>query len=80
MGLAVRSLQVGVRLTRRPAVSGTCELDHVKVAFPNLAIEVNVDEVLAGSSTPMPQKPGLAVFQKQRFAQQRIGEQINPSN
>jgi hypothetical protein len=40
MELAVSFPQVGVRHKRCPAVSETCDVDHVKAAFLNLAIEV----------------------------------------
>ena len=41
------------------------------------AIQMNVDEILAGRRSPVAQEPGLDVLELQGFVQQRVVEQID---
>ena len=75
--LGVGALQVGVRDEPRSAVPGTRDVDHVEVPVPDHPVEVRVQQVEPGRGAPVPEQPRLHVLGKQRFAQQRVVEQVN---
>jgi hypothetical protein len=58
----------------------TGHVNHVEVAQPDRPIQVNIDEVQARSRAPMAQQSWFDVFELQRFAQQRVIEQIDLAN
>jgi hypothetical protein len=56
---------------------GTYDCEYIAVAGDNDSIQMRVDEIDAGSCTPVPEQPRLHVLERQRLAQQRIVEQID---
>ena len=75
--LAVGPLEVGVGHHGRPAVPGPAHVDHVEIVLADDAVEVHVDEVLAGRRAPVTQQARLDVGCLQRLAQQRVGVEID---
>ncbi len=63
--------------TRGTAVPRTGDKDRVDVVPANQAIHVRQDQVQPRRRTPMSKRARLEVFQAQRFAQQRIVEQMD---
>jgi len=53
------------------------DVDRVEVALLDDAISVGVDQVQPWRGAPVPQKPGLDVFQRERVAQQRVVEEVD---
>ena len=51
---AVDALQVGIGDHRRAAVAWSGDVDHVEIEVLDHAIQMRVDEVLAGRGAPMP--------------------------
>ena len=74
---AVGALEVGMGHDGRPAVSGAGDEDHVEVVFFDHPVQVRIDEVLAGSRTPMPQLQMLHIPERERPSQQGIIPEIN---
>ena len=77
---AVTALEPGVGHQRRSPVAGADQGNHVQIALDDDPVQVRVDEVEARGSTPMSQKPGLHVLERQGLGEQRIIEQINLSD
>src|SRR5262249_25746452 len=65
------------RHERRPAVPGTGDVDHVEAVLDDRAIEVRVNEVLARRRPPVSEQARLDVRRPERFAEQRVVEQID---
>ena len=74
--LAVRSLQVGVRNQRGPAVSRPGNVDHVEIVLPDDAVQVHVDEVLPRRRAPVPEEPRLQVGEPERGPEKRVVVQV----
>src|SRR6516165_7348043 len=55
------TLEIGVRDQTRPAMSGAGDIDHVEVVLFDHPVEVHVDEIQTGRSSPMPEKSRLDV-------------------
>ena len=70
--LAVGSFEVRVTHDCRAAVAGAGDIDHVEVIFLDDPVQMDVNEVLTGCRTPMPEQHRLHVRQSQRLFQQRI--------
>ncbi len=75
--LAVGALQVGVGDDARPTVTGAGDEDRIEVAGADRPVHVRVDEVEAGSRAPVAEQPRLDVVDRQRLAQERVGEQVD---
>src|SRR3977135_2519293 len=75
--LGVAALQVGVGYQGGPAMPGTDDCEYVAVAGDNDSIQMRVDEIDAGSCSPVSQQSRLHVLERQRLAQQRVVEQID---
>src|SRR5664279_2550367 len=75
--LAVGALEIRIRDHSRPAVPGTSKVDGVQIVVLNQAIEMGVDEVQSRRRPPVPKESRLDVLDLQRFAEKRIGVQIN---
>ena len=75
--LAVGPLQVGVGHEAGPAVTRAGDVDGVQVPVADDAVHVGVDEVEAGRRAPVAQQARLDVLGPQRFAQQRVGQQVD---
>jgi hypothetical protein len=58
-------------------MSGTGDVEHVEVASLDDAVQVNVDEVLAGRRAPVPHHQRLHMRERQRLAQQRVVVEID---
>src|SRR5437870_4357002 len=74
--LAVRSLEVGVRDERGPAVSRPGNVDHVEIVLPDDAVQVHVDEVLPRRRAPVAEKSRLHVGGLERGPEKRIVVQV----
>ena len=78
--LAVTALEIGIRHHAGSAVTRTADIDNVKVAVADRAVEVGINEVQPRRGAPMSEQPWLDVIGSQRFVQQRIAEQIDLSD
>ena len=74
---AVGPFEIRVTHDCRTAVAGAGDIDHVEVIFLDDPIQMDVNEVLTGCRTPMPEQHRLHVRKCQRLFQQRIVVQIN---
>src|SRR5882724_9727230 len=77
INLAVGALQPGIRHDRRTAVPGSGDVDHVEVEFADQPVEMRVDQVEPGASSPVAQQTRLDVMGLDRLTQQRVVEQVN---
>jgi hypothetical protein len=75
--LRVTAFKVAVRQRRRCTMAGTGHVDDVQVEFLDEAIQVHQQETLTGIRAPVPEQAPFDVFGLERFAQQRIGAQVN---
>ena len=75
--LAVGALQVRVRDEPRPAVPGPGHVQRVEVPLPDRPVHVRVEEVETRGGAPVAQQPRLDVLRAQRFAQQRVVQQVD---
>ena len=74
--VGVRAVEIVLRDHGVAAVAGAGEIDHIEVIFVDDAVEVRVDEVLAGHGAPVADDLLLDVALGQPPAQQRIIEQV----
>ena len=74
--VGVRAVEIVLRDHGVAAVAGAGEVDHVEVIFVDDAVEVRVDEVLAGHSAPVADDLLFDVALGQPPAQQRVVEQV----
>ena len=58
-------------------MSRTRDIKHAQVLLLDHAIQMRVNKVKTRRRTLMPEQARLHVFERQRLAQQRIGEQID---
>ena len=75
--LAVTAFQIGIGDQRRAAVAGAGDVDQVQVLLFDDPVEMRVNEVQARRGAPVAEQARLDVAPQQRFAQQRVVEQIN---
>ena len=75
--LLVGAIEIGIRDHARPTVTGPRDIQRRLVAFTDHPVEVRIDEVESGSRAPVPQQPRFDVVAGERFAQQRVVEQID---
>src|SRR5436190_10913637 len=75
--LAVGPLEVRVRDDPWAAVAGARDVDRVDVAGADGAVEVRVDEVQSGSRAEVAEQARLNLLGLKRFAQERVGEQVD---
>src|SRR5262245_35028438 len=59
------------------AVAGTRDVDHVYIFFPDQAVQMNVNEVLACGCPPMSEQAGFDVLPREGFFKQGILAQID---
>jgi hypothetical protein len=64
----IRAFEVRARVERRTTVPGTRDVDDVRVAFFDEAIQVNVDEVLTRRGSPVPEQRRFDLLRTERFA------------
>src|SRR5215510_3895117 len=69
MDLSVAALEQCIRISRRPTVTRTDDANNVGVAFGDEPVQMRVDEVESGRSSPMTQKPFLNVVAAERLSQ-----------
>ena len=74
---AVGSLHVRLCNQPRTAVARTNNVNHVEIVAFDDSIQVNIDEVEAGSGAPMSKKARLDVLALEWFFQERIVQQID---
>ena len=61
INLAVRALEVSVADHRRATVARARHIHHVQVVGLDDAVQVRVDEILAGHCAPVPEQHGLHI-------------------
>ena len=75
--LAVAALEIGVGDQRRAAVAGTGDVDHVEIMQSDRPVQMDVDEILPGRRSPMPDHKRLDMRQRERLAQHRICVEVD---
>ena len=75
--LAVGPVEVGARDDTRTAVTGAGHVDRVQAAPADRPVHVDVDEVQPGGRPPVAEQPGFYVLGVERFAEQRVREQVD---
>ncbi|MCY1234206.1 hypothetical protein D9M72_467800 [compost metagenome] len=75
--LRVGALQPSIGHYRGTAVAGPGDEQHLLPVPPDDPVEVGVDEVEPGGGAPVAQEPGLGVLRAERFAQQRVGAEVD---
>ena len=73
---AVGAVQVGVGNKEVAAVARAGDQDHVLVILLDDAVQMYIDEVLAGNGAPVADDLLLDIVARQRAAQQRVVQQI----
>ncbi len=76
----VGAFKIGVRHQRRPAVTGTGDVEHVQVMLFDDPVQVDIDEVLTWCCAPVSHHQRLHVGHRQRLAQKRVVIEINLSD
>ena len=66
--LAVAPLEVGVGDQRRATVAGTGDVDHVQIIPSDRPVQMDVDEILAGRRSPMPDHQRFDMGKGERLA------------
>ena len=74
--LAVGPLQIGLGHWGVAAVAGAGEVDHIQVVLVDDAVEVCIDEVLAGDGSPVADDLFLNVFRAQGLLEQRVVQKV----
>jgi hypothetical protein len=74
---AVGSFEIDVGDDARSAVTGPGDIDDVEIVLFDQAIEVEVDEIQARRGAPVAEEARFDVFDTERLAQHRVGEQID---
>ena len=74
---AVCAFEIGVGDQPRSPMSGTGDVDHIKIEFLDQPIEMRVNEVEARRRAPMPEKARLDVLLLERLTQQGVVEQVD---
>ncbi len=62
------------------AVAGAGDVDHVEVVLFDDAVEVGVDEILAGGGAPVSEEAGLDVVELEGLAEEGVVEEIDLSD
>ena len=75
--LAVRPLEVGLGDVRWTAMTWAGHEDGIQFTLSNRSIEMDVHEVQTRRRSEVPEETRLDVFGPQRFAEQRVVEQID---
>ena len=75
--LAVCAVQVGVGDHPGPSVTRPGDEEDIERTLPDDAVQVGVDEVEAGRGPPVAEQSRLDVVAGERFAQQRVVEQVD---
>ena len=52
-------------------------VDHIEITLADDTIEMHIHEIQPGRRSPVAEQTWLDVIERERLAQQRIGEQIN---
>src|ERR1700730_7252929 len=77
INLAIGAFQIRIGHQTRSTMAGTGHVDDIEILLLDQAVQMDVNKIQSGRCAPMPQEPGLDVFQQQRLAQQGIGVQVN---
>src|ERR1700678_3547698 len=80
MYFGVSALKVRIRVQRRTAMPGPCNINDICIVLFDDAIQMNVDEVLSRRSSPMPKQSGFNLCRSERFSQQGIFKKVNLPN
>lgn len=75
--LGVGAFEICMCDKSRTAMSRTDDIDHVEILTFDNAIQVDVDEIEAWCCPPMTNESRLHVLASQRFAQQRVIEEVD---
>ena len=78
--LAIAALEIGIGDQGRPAVTGTGDVDHVEIMQSDRPVQMDVDEILSGRRSPMPDHERLDMRQREGFAQHRICVEVDLTN
>jgi hypothetical protein len=73
----VGSFEVGIADGRRSAMTWAGDIDHVEIKFPDDAIEVDIDEVLAGGCAPVAEEHVFDVGEDERPPEEGIVGEID---
>ena len=66
--LAVTALEIGIGDQGRPPVAGTGDVDHVEIMQSDRPVQMDVDEILAGRRSPMPDHQRFDMGKGERLA------------
>src|ERR1700735_2920668 len=77
MHLSVTAFKIGVGIERGAAVSGTGDVNEVRIMRLDEAVEMNVDEVLPRRRAPVPEQPWLDLLRFERLSQQGVFEEVD---
>ena len=75
--LGVRTFQIAVRHDAGAAVARADDVDHVQIVVFDQPVKMDVEEIQSCRRSPMPQQPGLDMFELEGGFQQRIILQID---
>ena len=76
VNFGVRAFKVGVGHHEVSSVAGAGDVDHIKIILLDNSVEVNVDKVLSGNSTPVTYYLFLDVVSGEGFAEQGVIQQV----
>ncbi len=77
MYFGITTFEIRARIQRRTAVSGTGNINDIRIVFFDQPIQMNVDEVLSRGSSPVPEQSRFDLFGLERFSQQGILEEVD---
>ncbi|MNB90745.1 hypothetical protein D3C75_378070 [compost metagenome] len=68
VNFGVAAVQIGVGHHNLAAVAWSFYIEHIQIIFGNNAVEVRINEVLAGNRSPVPDRFDFNVSILQRFS------------
>ena len=74
---AVAALEIGVGDQGWAAVAGTGDVDHVQIMQSDRPVQMDVDKILPGRRSPVPDHKRLDMRQRERLAQHRVFVEVN---
>ena len=80
MYFGISTFQIGVRIERRTAVSGTGNINNVGIMLFDEAVQMNVNKVLSRRGSPVTEQPRLNLFRFEWLPQKRIFKQVDLSD
>src|ERR1700677_4197407 len=75
--LCVRAFKIGTGIQGWAPMSGTGDIDDVRIIFFDETVQMDVDEILSRRGPPMAEQPGFDLLRFERFSQKGILKEVD---